>query len=179
MSSTKLITASIATILIAVAVHFAAIHYFPKAKMTAILDFFTSLQKGQGVRMIHAPAVTARSRRVVRPSPDLAYSNCAFDLSKGPVDIHVPAPAGYFSIALYADNTDNFFVLNDRDMAGKPAHVRVVRAGDGEQLPDDAVIALAPSDRVALLIRRQADKKSDWPVIRRERAQMLCSQVQS
>lgn len=176
MSSKKLIAAGIAAVLIAAASHFATVHYFPRVKMTAIINFFTSLQKGEGVRMIHSPPITARARRVVRPSPDLAYSNCAFDLKNGPVDIRVPVPAGYFSIALYADNTDNFFVLNDRDMQGQPAHVRVVRAGDGAPLPDDATIAVSPSDRVVMLIRRKADTRADWRLIRGERAQMSCRQ---
>ena len=65
----------------------------------------------------HGPPTSEASRNVVRPSPDIIYSICAFDLSEGPVVLHVPWPedGSYASVSFYDANTNNFAVINDRD----------------------------------------------------------------
>ena len=40
-------------------------------------------------RLFQAPLPTAAARAIVRPSPDLAYASCPFDLSKGPLLVDV------------------------------------------------------------------------------------------
>lgn len=76
------------------------------------------LFSSQGTNTIlHAPQVTYKSRQVVRPSPDLIYSICGFDLSKGPLQISAKTmPDNYWSVSAYADNTDNFWVLNNQQV---------------------------------------------------------------
>ena len=54
------------------------------------------------------PPVDADSREVVRPSPDLLYSGCPFDLSAGPLRVTAVMPDTYYSISAFGDNTDNF-----------------------------------------------------------------------
>lgn len=65
--------------------------------------------------MRHQGLPTAENRWIVRPSPDLAYSICVFDLSMGPVkiDAFVP-PRRYWSLSVFDANTDNIFSVNDR-----------------------------------------------------------------
>ncbi|WP_300538699.1 DUF1254 domain-containing protein [Sphingosinicella sp.] len=72
--------------------------------------------------MRHQGLPNAESRFVVRPSPDLAYSICVFDLSKGPVaiDAFVP-PQRYWSLSVFDANTDNIFSVNDRTATGRYA----------------------------------------------------------
>jgi uncharacterized membrane protein len=82
----------------------------------------------------HAPPVNARRQFVVRPSPDLLYSTCPFDLSAGPVEVTaVPVPDRYSSISVFDSRTDVVFVKNDEQMAGQP--MRVVLALAGQQVP--------------------------------------------
>lgn len=69
---------------------------------------------------LHAERVTPQTQQVVRSSPDLAYSACAWDLSEGPVRISAPASNDYFSLSLYDGRSDNFFVVNGRDTGGNP-----------------------------------------------------------
>ena len=67
------------------------------------------------------------ARRVVMPSPDLLYATCRMDLSQGPLRIQAdPKTPRYWSIALYASNSDNFFVLNDRQANGQPVDLWLV-----------------------------------------------------
>ncbi len=47
-------------------------------------------------------------RNVVRPSPDLLYAFCMYDLEQGPVTVTGPVPERYWSMQFYQMNTDNF-----------------------------------------------------------------------
>ncbi len=61
---------------------------------------------------------TDQSRTIVKPSPDLVYTTCVFDISAGPVLISGTPSPDYWSVALYAANSDNFHVMNDRQAVG-------------------------------------------------------------
>ena len=102
------------------------------------------------------PMTDAPSRRVVMPSPDLLYALCPFDVRQQPFRIQAdPHPPGYWSIALYAANSDNFFVLNDRQAAGAPVDLVLVgpETGKASALPAGAKVVTAPSGRGLLLMR--------------------------
>jgi uncharacterized membrane protein len=82
----------------------------------------------------HLPPVRADRQFVVRPSPDLLYSLCPYDLSAGPLEITaVPVPGRYSSISVFDARTDVAFVRNDEQMAGRP--MRVVLAREGQAVP--------------------------------------------
>ncbi|WP_421852702.1 DUF1254 domain-containing protein [Novosphingobium sp.] len=85
-------------------------------------------------RFTHLPPVRAERQFVVRPSPDLLYSTCPYDLTAGPLEITaVPVPGRYSSISVFDARTDNAFVRNDEQMAGRP--MRVVLALEGQRVP--------------------------------------------
>tara|TARA_R110000868_G_scaffold56073_1_gene173888 strand:+ start:22418 stop:22954 length:537 start_codon:yes stop_codon:yes gene_type:complete len=66
----------------------------------------------------HVPPVDETSRGVVRPSPDILYSICPFDVSDVPLLIEVPWPedGSYASLSFYDANSNNFAVISDRDV---------------------------------------------------------------
>ena len=69
--------------------------------------------------MAHNALSSPTNQFVVRPSPDLAYSTCPFDLSKGPVRVDVVPVAGrYSSLSIFDANTDVTFVRNDVQAGG-------------------------------------------------------------
>jgi hypothetical protein len=102
--------------------------------LTAALAFYTVLNtlpgrimhramerleaRGEINSASHAPPVTEASRDVVRPSPDLMYSICVFNLDAGPLLITAPWPrdGNYASVSFYDDATNNFAVVSDRDV---------------------------------------------------------------
>lgn len=104
------------------------------------------------------PMTDAAQRRVVLPSPDLLYATCSVDLRQGPMRIRAePRSPNYWSLALYASNTDNYFVLNDRQAAGRPVDL-VVLGPDAHDtapagLPAGVTVVKAPSSRGMLLMR--------------------------
>jgi uncharacterized membrane protein len=102
-------------------------------------------------RMLHAPLPGPGRRTVVRPSPDLAYSSCPFDLSKGPLLVEVaPVAAPYWSLSVFDARTDVAFVRNNRDTGG--TGFRVALAMEGQAVPAGAeTIRLDDAKGVALL----------------------------
>ena len=104
--------------------------------------------------VFHAPRVTARSRDVVRPSPDLLYSACGFDLSEGPLVVAAPVPQGtYWSVSMFAANTDNFFVVNDRQLGADQVKIVVVSQGDTPAAPEGYLVVESPTTRGVVLFR--------------------------
>lgn len=80
--------------------------------------------------MFYGPLVTPANQTIVRPSPDLAYSSCPFDLSVGPLLItYVPVAGRYSSLSVFDARTDVAFVRNDAQAGGRPVKVVVARAG--------------------------------------------------
>jgi uncharacterized membrane protein len=114
--------------------------------------------EGRGPGAVYFPPMTDHTqRRVVMPSPDLLYATCPFDLRQQPMRIQAdPHPPGYWSIALYAANSDNFFVLNDRQAAGAPVDLLLVGPkpyAAAPALPPGAKVVTAPGGRGLLLMR--------------------------
>lgn len=118
--------------------------------------------------MIHYGVRTPADRDVVRPSPDLLYSICMYDLSNGDLLISGNTPKQtYQSIALYGSNTDNYFVLSNQDIAGDNYSVRVTireRAGatDGATAPHNAV---SPTKTGIVLVRTLLANEADYESI--------------
>ena len=140
------------TLILAVAVHWAAVAYAP----TMIMSRAMSALGAKGTNKIsHGERATATSRTIVKPSPDLLYSQCVFDVSRHPLKITTAAPTGtYWSVAFYAANTDNFFVLNDTQAKGQPT--TIVLMGPGQTVPpqpEGTLIATAPTLRGIVLFR--------------------------
>lgn len=107
-----------------------------------------------------ADRVTPESRQIVRPSPDFAYSACSYDLSGGPVTIHVEPWSEYWSLSLYADNSDNFFVVDDREVR---EGVTITLVQRGRAAPVDAPrVVHSPSARGIALIRRLAPTPDEY-----------------
>lgn len=112
-----------AVALIAVATHFAVFGGIPYVIMSRVMTRAAAQAGGTNAAVSGGRLPTAADRRIVRPSPDLLYTYCVFDVGDGPVLIGGTPSRAYWSMALYASNTDNFFVLDDRQAAGDSAMV--------------------------------------------------------
>lgn len=96
---------------------------------------------------------TADNQPIVRPSPDLVYSSCVFDVSDGPVLIDVPAvPDSYWSVSIFDARTDVAKVISVRENGGKPARI-VLHHKDMqlEMVPDYEPVALKYNKGIALI----------------------------
>jgi uncharacterized membrane protein len=144
-------------LLVAVGVHLLAVWAVPRVIMARVIAASTPA----GTTGVVLPPMTdASQRRIVMPSPDLLYALCAFDVGARPLRIRA-APAagghrGYWSIALYTSNSDNFRVLNDRQAAGGAVDW-VLEGPDAQHtasgVPAGATRVTSPTARGLLLMR--------------------------
>lgn len=143
---------------------------------------------GTGVNtMYHSERPSHTSRNVVRPSPELLYSICWFDVSRSPVRITTGAPSGtYWSAAVYRDNTDNFYVVNDTMTQGAKADfilygANQISGGKGTFEASYGHLGIpgvqSPSATGLVLIRTLINDESRLPEIDGERRQAKCEAV--
>lgn len=121
----------------------------------------------------HGKIATAANQPIVRPSPDLAYSTCLFDVSDGPVLIDVaPVPEHYWSISIFDARTDVAAVRSDRDTGGKPARLALVRGGQAAPAGYEAVPV--KHDRGIALIRILLANPNEFAAVDAVRRQSRC-----
>jgi uncharacterized membrane protein len=173
---------SAALVVVAVTVHFLAVWATPYLIMRVLMDGPMARAMNMQNQAAFPPPVNAKVRTVVMPSPDLLYSVCVYDLSAGPVHISAnPGLSSYWSIALYAANSDNFFVINDRKAAGKPVDVLLVSDVGNSTENRNAVgsqVVVSPSTKGFLLMRvLTGDYEVEKSVVEPARRTLVCRKV--
>jgi uncharacterized membrane protein len=99
------------------------------------------------------------SRTVVRPSPDLLYASCLYNLEDGPLIIEAPIPARYWSMQFYQMNTDNYAgITNQRDEHHRVGSVVKVTLIDSDDSPADYTgeVIQSPTQRGMIMLRASA-----------------------
>jgi uncharacterized membrane protein len=142
---------AILAVVIAVVSHVAVIVAAPYVLMRGAIARLsrdgTSINKWN-----HPPRVSEASRRIVRPSPDLAYSACVYDLSTGPIRVTAAAWDDYMSVSAFGENSDNFFVINDRQA---PNGVDFILIRAGEAKPSDAAMVVESPSTMGIILQRR------------------------
>ena len=132
-------------------------------------------QKGAVLNhFVFNPRTTEASRQIVRPSPDLAYAACVYDLKAGPIRVRSQPWPSYMSISVFQANGDNIFVLNDRQA---PQGVDFVLARAGQATPAGVRVVLSPTDRGIVLDRRLAPSPEAFAQADRARRQDTCARA--
>jgi uncharacterized membrane protein len=161
------------TLALAALVHWAAVAYAPEFIMSRVMS---GMARRSLNTIAHVDRATAASRTVVKPSPDLLYSHCVFDLTRAPLKVTTAAPDDtYWSVAFYAANTDNFFTLNDAAATGKPATIILVGQGQALQSqPEGTLIVSSPTTKGLVLFRTLIDNDAREPELDRLRRDAKC-----
>ena len=150
---------------------FAVLHWIPDVVMARAVTKMA--ERGGWNRFLHAPPVRAEAQTIVRPSPDLLYSSCAFDLASGPLEITaVPVPDHYSSISVFDGRTDVVFVRNDQQMAGQT--LRLFLALAGQRVPDGVDVVRLNAPRGVVLQRVLLADPDEAAVVDPVRRQATC-----
>ena len=161
-----------AALAIAVISHFVLVHAAPRAMMSVAIS---RIGEAGANRWQLADRVTPLSRTIVRPSPDLAYSACVFDLSRGPVRIAAARWDAYMSLSLYDSESDNFYVVSDMEA---PDGFDVIVVRRQRDAPEDAQnVIISPSAKGVALVRRLAPTPDRFAAAERARADDICAPV--
>ena len=167
-----------ATIAVAVLVHVITIYALPRRIMARTLR-----RMGPPNTIHFAKRADETSRGVVRPSPDLLYSACPFDLSKGPLKITARVPhSTYWSVSGFDAATNNFFVRNDQQIAGNSIEIIALRPGMPLPPLDAApvrVIVFTPTNKGLFLFRLLINDEKQQPALDALRRQATCDTVAS
>ncbi|MEM7663926.1 MAG: DUF1254 domain-containing protein [Pseudomonadota bacterium] len=121
----------------------------------------------------HNQAYGPRANAARRANPDSIISSMAYDLSDGPVRISGETWPRYWSISFYQQNSDNFFVMNDQELADNTFDF-VLALETQETTAFDATPIISPSTKGITLIRRFAADASDMPAIIANQEAMVC-----
>jgi len=144
----------IATLVLAAIFHVAAVAFLPDIIMAVFSKIALQSSKASVNTAIHRPRVTHDQQTIVMPSPDLLYTLCVYDVSKKPLRIKTPATEGtYFSVAMYAANTDNFFVINDRQLERDGREILLVHKGMSYHGSVNYRVVEAPTSQGIILCR--------------------------
>lgn len=143
---------------------------FPRVLMRLAVN---RLSKPGVNAMYAAPLATDKARAIVRPSPDLAYSSCPFDLSNGPVLVDVqPIPADYWSLSVFDSRTDAAFVRNN--IGGQNQPIRIAIARPGQPVPDGMQAVRVDGDRGVALVRVLVQDRNAFAPIDAARRKANC-----
>ena len=123
--------------------------------------------------MYAAPMATDKARAIVRPSPDLAYSSCPYDVSNGPVLVDVePVPAPYWSLSVFDARTDVAFVRNNIEANGQPIRIAIAMAG--QPVPNGMQAVRVNGSSGIALIRILVQDRAQFPAIDAARKKSSC-----
>jgi uncharacterized membrane protein len=157
---------------VALAVHFAGLLGVPRAIFTSVVGrpFAGAGVNALGHRELPKPGMGAWG-----PSPDLLYSKCVYDVSAGPVRITTPVPDSYWSMSVYAANTDLVAVVNDRELPER--RLDAVLALEGQPVPAGVRVIRVPMPRGAALFRSLVRDAAEEPVLDALRRRGTCAPV--
>jgi uncharacterized membrane protein len=155
----RLVLLGISALAVAGVVHGASVVAVPRVIMQLAMSRIAGAE-GTNV-MKDAALSTASAETVVRPSPDLAYSACVLDLTRGAVRLIVHKSAPYTSLSLFSAQTDNYFVEDDRYRNGA---IELIVVGPGAsvppRLPEGARVVEAPSAHGIAIVRRVVEERT-------------------
>jgi len=125
---------------------------------------------------LHNQTYGPRKNAARRANPDSIISSMAYDLSEGPVAISGQIWPRYWSLSLYQQNSDNFFVINDRELSDPSFHFILALPGQKTDQYEGTPI-LSPTSKGIMLIRRFAADESDMPGIIANQAALQCGRA--
>ncbi|MEL7540188.1 MAG: DUF1254 domain-containing protein [Pseudomonadota bacterium] len=124
----------------------------------------------------HNKTYGPRANAARRANPDSIISSMAYDLNNGPVRIAGETWPRYWSISFYQQNSDNFFVMNDLEMAGRSFDF--ILALDNQDISSaGGTPIISPTAKGIVLVRRFAADASDMPDIIANQEALICTPV--
>jgi uncharacterized membrane protein len=168
----------LATLIVAALVHVGSVIALPHLIMARTMRGIAD--HGGLNTMIHGKRPTSASRGVVRPSPDLLYSSCVYDLDAAGGMVRVTAhgmPKTYWSVSLFDAETNNFYVLNDR--AAKDGSVDFVIVGKNQDKAPPGKVVRTPTRRGLVLFRTLIDDDAHLADIDKARRSATCARLKT
>lgn len=115
--------------------------------------------------------------RIARGNPDIVPTSMVYDVSKGAVRLTGEKGPRYWSLSVFQHNTDNIFVVNDRELETNNFDIVITRAGrDSDSFPDSTIVE-SPSDTGVMLVRRFLANQGELDAVLANQDKMKCTFV--
>lgn len=148
----KWVKISLITIILAGTLHLITVICFPSIVLRIAHRKISERAGGVNI-IIHNLPTTAANNPIVNSSPDLLYSACAFDLSKGPIRFRAKVPDSYWSISGFDAETTNFFSVNNEQVRSKDFELVLVGPDGSLKVDVNTQMVKAPTTRGVVLFR--------------------------
>ncbi len=103
---------------------------------------------------VYSDVITDTDRHIVMPNPDFLYVASGYNLWKGPILISGEMPdSTYSSVALYSDNTMNYYIRNDRQTPEKKFNFILTRNKEDKTKYSNEEVIVSPSAMGTILTR--------------------------
>lgn len=164
-----------ATLVVAALVHIGSVYAVPAFIMHRTLAAMTRNAPFNALRFGSQP--TAESRGIVRPSPDLLYSVCPYDLAQanGALRVRAIVPRGtYWSVSAFDMQTDNYYVRNDRQTPSGTIDFLIIAPHayiQNNRLP----VVVSPTNRGLVLFRTLINDEARLADIDNARRRASCA----
>jgi uncharacterized membrane protein len=155
-----------------------ALRRLPRCFMRLVVRGFAKRISGDPWNKLHYVGLAnAGEDTIPMTSPDMVMMFGTYDVSRQPVRIQstVPDWDTYWSISLYAWNTDNFCVLNDRAAKTRELDLVIVRPNQKHTSKSNQAVVVAPTARGMIVIRAVVKNREDPAEI--ARAEQLLTQT--
>ena len=161
----------------AFALHFTFIISFPYAKLWYISKNWESQNMINSAFSRDIP--NSNSREVIRPSADLLYSGCGFDVTYKPLIITSTLPDSYWSISFFSSNTDNFSTINKSIQKGQDVKIYLFGPESEPAMVEDGIIVVSPSNTGLMLFRQFIGNSSNLDNLYRNQESLTCSLIEN
>ena len=88
---------------------------------------------------------------VIRPSADILYGGCAYDVTYFPLVIETEVPESYWSISFFSENTDNFSTINENSHNFGKLKIYLFGPNSMPTKVNDGFIVVSPSNKGLML----------------------------
>ena len=97
---------------------------------------------------------TSDFTEVIRPSADILYGGCVYDVTYFPLVIETEVPETYWSISFFSENTDNFSTVNENSHNFGKLKMYLFGPGSTPTKVTDGFIVVSPSNKGLMLMRQ-------------------------
>ena len=133
-------------------VHLSFISIFPQLKAWSI-----SRQASNSIIInssFKRDLADSNSTQIIRPSADLLYGGCGYDVTYQPLIISTQLPSTYWSVSFFSQNTDNFTTINELNESGENLKIYLFGPNSKPSKVSDGFIVVSPSNRGLMLMRQ-------------------------
>jgi len=120
----------------------------------------------------HRRDLDLRRGGIRRANPDVLPTAIAYDLKNGPLRLKGPTWPAYWSLSAYQQNSDNYYVINDRSLPEEDFDL--VFSREPIEVADNVKNVVSPTQKGIIVVRRLVPPGQDLSELHANQDSMYC-----